>query len=72
MGGGGRGALMRCLSPFIQKCTHVFVHQLYKTQMLNGSESRHTSVGMLLDCVKINYIFQAIWNIENTRRHSLV
>lgn len=70
---------MRCLSPFIQKCTHIFVHQLYKTQMLNGSESHkvgkirsHTSVGMLLDCVKINYIFQAIWNIENTRRHSLV
>lgn len=32
----------------------------------------HTSMDMLLGCVKINYIFQAIQNIENIRRHSLV
>lgn len=32
----------------------------------------HTSVDMLIGCVKINYIFQAIQNIENIRRHSLV
>lgn len=38
-------ALMRCLSPFIQKCTHVFVHQLCKTQMLNGSESHEGEKG---------------------------
>lgn len=37
-----------------------------------GKIRSHTSVGVLLDCIKINYIFQAIWNIENTRRHSLV